>query len=74
MTGKPFCFHDNGPDKGISWTTGPGTKLFSYEAAFPGMRPVKGTIRAHDRWEAKRFIRARWPDSYHLVKIIGSTK
>lgn len=74
MSPKPFCFHDNRPDKGISWTDGPGTKFFTYEAAFPGMLAMKGTIRAHDRWEAKRFIKARWPDSHHLVQITGAIK
>lgn len=74
MSRSPLGFYDNRPEKGITWTDGPGTQLYAYEAHFPGTLPMKGTIRAHDRWEAKRFIKARWPDQFHLVHIIGPCK
>jgi hypothetical protein len=74
MSRSPLGFYDNRPEKGITWTDGPSTRLFLYEARFPGTLPMKGTIRAHDKREAGRFIKARWPETYHLVRILGPCK
>lgn len=66
--------YDNSHDKGITWIDGAGTRLFHCEVTFASARPMRCTIRALDRTQAKRFAHQRWGGSAREIHILKETK
>ena len=49
--------------EGITRTSDPGARLWPAEVVFPGRRPMRCTVRAISRQQAKQFAAARHPDA-----------
>jgi hypothetical protein len=65
-----FLFDDDeclSAGEGITRTTNPKACLWSFEARLEQMRPLRGTIRATNKSEARRFAEARHPNAVKIT-------
>lgn len=62
----PFAFDDDPcrhAGEGITRTTEPGTRLWPVEIRWPGVRPMRCTIRATSKRQARQFAERRHPNA-----------